>query len=257
MTYVDQMGQNIELEFPARRIVSLVPSQTEFLHALGLENEVVGITKFCVHPSEWWRGKKRVGGTKNANIERVIELVPDLIIGNKEENDQKNISDLSSIAPVWMSDIKSLDDAFDMMLTVGQLTNRETQAKGIVEEIKQAFKSLTKIIPAKKGLYFIWKDPWMLAGKDTFISHMMSLCGFQNLAIEDRYPLLEESDTKDVDLILLSSEPFPFKEKDKIELQKRYPNAQILFVDGEMFSWYGSRLLKAPGYFSELITSIE
>ncbi len=253
----DQMNQSIHLDKPAKRIVSLVPSQTEFLYHLGLEEEVVGITKFCIHPKEWWKSKMRVGGTKNANFKRIEALKPDLIIGNKEENDQENILELKALAPVWMSDIKSLDDAFDMMMSLGEMTNKLDQAAQIVHQAKSNFKALKPISPKKKTLYFIWKDPWMLAGHDTFITEMMRICGFRNCAEGSRYPDFKIGDYPDTELILLSSEPYPFKEKDKKELQAAYPEATILLVDGEMFSWYGSRLVLAPAYFSNLIISIE
>lgn len=251
------MGRSVELAKPAQRIVSLVPSQTEFLYHLGLTDEVVGLTKFCIHPDSWWKTKTRVGGTKNAKYQRVKDLCPDIILGNKEENDQKNIQELSEIAPVWMSDIKIMDDAYEMMLEIGKLTDREAKAKEIVENIKSSFKSIKSLTISKKALYFIWKDPWMLSGEQTFISHLMEMCGFENMAKNSRYPNYTPGDFSDCELIFLSSEPYPFKEKDIAELKEDFPSTQIKLVDGEMFSWYGSRLLEAPNYFQKLITSIE
>ncbi len=248
------MGRELEIKTPVRRIVSLVPSQTEFLYHLGLDAEVVGITKFCVHPKEWFRNKTRVGGTKNAKYSRVAELKPDLIIGNKEENDQTNIDELKDLAPIWMSDIKTLKDAFDMMIELGKIVGKEEQAKIMVEQIQGEFDRLA-LQPKKSALYFIWKDPWMLAGTDTFISDMLQKCGFKNRASGSRYPLLDEVNVE-IDVILLSSEPYPFKQQDLNEMQLKFPNAKVLLVDGEMFSWYGSRLLKAPDYFQQLLTSI-
>ncbi len=256
MKFTDQMGRLMEFKQTPRRIVSLVPSQTEFLFHLGLEDEVVGITKFCIHPESWWKSKKRVGGTKNANFDRVEELQPDLIIGNKEENDQENITALSNLATVWMSDISNLEDAYDMMLSLGTILGKAERAKEIVEEIQREFLSL---VPQKSKtvLYFIWKNPWMLAGQGTFISDLLGKCRWVNQAKNNRYPIWEKESGMDCDLILLSSEPYPFKEKDKLELQTLFPKAQIIRVDGEMFSWYGSRLLEAPTYFKRLLTSIE
>lgn len=251
------MGRSVELAKPAQRIVSLVPPQTEFLYHLGLTDEVVGLTKFCIHPDSWWKTKTRVGGTKNAKYQRVKDLCPDLILGNKEENDQKNIQELSEIAPIWMSDIKTLDDAYEMMLEIGKLTDREAKAKEIVENIKSSFKSLKSLTISRKTLYFIWKDPWMLSGEQTFISHLMEICGFENMAKNSRYPNYTSGDFLDCELIFLSSEPYPFKEKHITELKEDFPSVQIKLVDGEMFSWYGSRLLEAPNYFQKLITSIE
>ena len=256
MKFTDQMGRVLEFDQTPRRIVSLVPSQTEFLFHLGLEDEVVGITKFCIHPESWWRNKKRVGGTKNAKYERVEELQPDFIIGNKEENDQDNITALSNLAPVWMSDISNLEDAYDMMLSLGTFLGKAERAKEIVEEIQRGFLSL---VPQKSKtvLYFIWKNPWMLAGQGTFISDLLDKCGWVNQAKNNRYPIWDKESGIDCDFIFLSSEPYPFKEKDKLELQTLFPKAQIIRVDGEMFSWYGSRLLEAPTYFKRILTSVE
>jgi ABC-type Fe3+-hydroxamate transport system substrate-binding protein len=256
MQVIDQMGRSVVVNTPVKRIVSLVPSQTEFLFHLGLESEVIGITKFCVHPESWWRNKKRIGGTKDVNLQKVTVLQPDLIIGNKEENDQKNIEALAGIAPVWMSDIKTLDEAYEMMIQIGQLVGKEQRAIEIVAEIRKQFNLLKPIQERKKVLYFIWKNPWMMAGQNTFISEMLTECGFENQTSEDRYPIFDMKNPIECDCVFLSSEPYPFKEKDVLELQIFYPNAKILLVDGEMFSWYGSRLQKAPIYFRELLTLV-
>jgi ABC-type Fe3+-hydroxamate transport system substrate-binding protein len=256
MILKDQMGQELEWIVPVKRIVSLVPSQTEFLHALGLENEVVGITKFCMHPERWWREKRRIGGTKDADIEKVRVLQPDLIIGNKEENSQENISDLKSICPIWMSDISNLDDAYEMMLSVGELTGKLEKSKEIVQTIKERFTQLKPIENRPKVVYFIWKKPWMVAGEKTFINYLLEKCGFENAVKQDRYPSLEECKFPSVEYVFLSSEPYPFKEKDALEMNVLFPNAKIIVVDGEYFSWYGSRLLKAPTYFQKLLTSL-
>lgn len=250
------MEQELEINLPAKRIVSLVPSQTEFLHALGLEEEVVGLTKFCIHPEVWWRNKKRVGGTKNVDLEKVTVLQPDLIIGNKEENDQDNIAGLRSICPVWMSDISNLEEAYEMMLSIGKLTGKSEKSQAIVDSIKVQFESLVRIENNPKVAYFIWKKPWMVAGRDTFIHHILEKCGFENAIESSRYPEIGENDFPEVDYIFLSSEPYPFKEKDVLEIQEMFPKVKVVIVDGEYFSWYGSRLDGAPAYFQKLLTSL-
>lgn len=257
MIVTDQIGQVIELKTPVCRIVSLVPSQTEFLHALGLEEEVVGLTKFCIHPEVWWRGKKRVGGTKNANFEKVRALEPDLIIGNKEENDKQNIDHLRSIAPVWISDIHNLDDAYAMMFALGEMVGKKEKAESIIAQIKLGFSRLKPLTNKTNVLYLIWKNPWMAAGKETFIESLLNECGFENAVKAYRYPSLQENEFPECEVILLSSEPYPFKGKEKMELSFRFPKAKIQLVDGELFSWYGSRLLESPSYFQKLLTSLE
>ncbi len=256
MIFTDQMNRTIRLEAIPKRIVSLVPSQTEFLFDLGLENEVVGITKFCIHPEEWFRSKTRIGGTKTVNIEKVKALNPDLIIANKEENTQADIEALEKIAPVWISDISALSDAFEMMQQVGEICGKLQKADEIVQSIKSQFETFenpfksSQSIP--KVIYLIWKNPYLIAGKNTFIDDVLQRCGLENLTQTDRYPEWKPQESETPDFILLSSEPFPFKQKDLDELQNQFPQAKILLVDGELFSWYGSRLKLSVTYFKTL-----
>lgn len=245
-----------EVNLPAfpLRIVSIVPSQTQLLYYFGLEDEVVGITKFCIHPEKWFRSKQRVGGTKSIDIEKVRALKPDLIIGNKEENERRNIDALSETAPIWMSDIFDLNDALNMIDSVGLMTNREEESLELTETIRRGFKELIPIKKYKTVLYFIWNKPMMLAGTNTFIDSMLKECGFRNLAHADRYP--EATGEEIPDLVFLSSEPFPFTEEHCQEFQKRYPDSKVVLVDGEFFSWYGSKLKDAPSYFKSLLTQL-
>jgi ABC-type Fe3+-hydroxamate transport system substrate-binding protein len=239
--------------FPMR-IISLVPSQTELLYYLGLEKEVVGITKFCIHPDEWYRIKDRVGGTKSLDIEKIRQLKPDLIIGSKEENEQSDIKALMEIAPVWMSDIFNLDDAIQMIHSVGQISNKAVESNELVKRIQEQFELLNSLKEDKTVLYFIWQEPMMLAGKNTFIDSMLQQCGLTNLAGNERYP--EATGKENPDFIFLSSEPFPFGEKHISEFQQLYPKSKVVLVDGEFFSWYGSKLKDAPNYFNQILTQL-
>ncbi|MBS1614613.1 MAG: ABC transporter substrate-binding protein [Bacteroidetes bacterium] len=255
----DMMGRVLNVPGQPQRIVSLVPSQTEFLADLGLEQEVVGITKFCVHPESWFRQKARVGGTKQVHIEAVRALAPDLIIANKEENEREQIESLAGIAPVWLSDINTFGAALDMMSQIGKLCNRVTQATDIRQKIEQGFASL-EAIPVKKRrvAYAIWRHPWLWVGADTFINEVLLRCGWTNVMADvPRYPelSLEAVRERQPELILLSSEPYPFSEKHIPELLSALPAARPILVDGELFSWYGSRLLQAPEYLSRLMLS--
>lgn len=253
----DQMNNTIRLESFPRRIISLVPSQTELLYDLNLEDGVVGITKFCIHPDSWFHSKQRVGGTKNVSLEKVSELKPDLIIGNKEENTQTDIEKLKEIAPVWMSDIDTLQHSVEMILEIGKITNRENESVQLAKAIQQNFSDLSKKISKKwTCLYFMWKDPYFTVGKNTFIDAMIESCGGINLQTESRYPEWDFSKTILPDVILLSSEPYPFNESHIDFFHKKYPQSQVVLVDGEYFSWYGSRLEKAPMYFENLLKEI-
>jgi ABC-type Fe3+-hydroxamate transport system substrate-binding protein len=259
MYYTDQLGRTIELTSSPRRIISLVPSQTELLFDLGLNEGVAGITKFCVHPKEWHQSKARVGGTKNVNIKKVISLNPDLIIANKEENLKSDIEALEKFAPVWISDINDLDDAIDMIVAIGEVTSTTAKAKHLVTEINTGFKNISAFQAYQTCVYLIWHNPYMTAGADTFINNMFKYCGLENgFANKTRYPEISiaEMQAANPKVILLSSEPYPFKQKHINELQHFLPAAKIVLVDGEMFSWYGSRLIKAAKYFNETILNI-
>lgn len=256
--FIDQMGRTVSLENSPKRIISLVPSQTEFLYDLGLQDELVGITKFCVHPKLWYRSKTRVGGTKQYHFDRIAALQPDLIIGNKEENEKKQIEALMEQYPVWMSDIYNLQDAYDMMLKLGDITGRSEQAEALVEQTQHGFSRFSNG-NGLKVVYLIWHKPIMAAANQTFIQEMLTQCGWINaLAAQTRYPqmAIEALQSLNPDLLLLSSEPFPFKAKHVSFYQEHLPNTKVKLVDGEAFSWYGTRLLKTQRYLQELINEL-
>lgn len=254
----DMIGQLVRLPSPPKRIVSLVPSQTELLYDLGLDEEVVGITKFCVHPESWYRIKKRVGGTKTVSIDAVRALKPDLIIANKEENVREQVEALSNLFPIWTSDIKDIDGALSMINSVARLTNRPARGAAIVSSVLSGLARLRNLEHKDiKVAYYIWRKPWMCAGSDTFISNILSAMGWENVVKEPRYPEIPPNmlTERQVALVLLSSEPYPFSEKHIKEIEALLPQTRILLVDGEMFSWYGSRLVPAMSYLKELLNT--
>lgn len=260
MEYKDMMGNTVRLHALPQRIVSLVPSQTELLYDLGLEHEVVGITKFCVHPASWFRTKARVGGTKTVHLDKVKQLQPDLILANKEENTKEQVAALAADYPVWVSDIKTIADGLEMIKQVGLITGKGGEAAALASKIQSAFLQLSLSPRPKKNrvAYLIWREPWMAAGGDTFISDIIITLGWENaLGHLDRYPALtlQELAAAAPDTILLSSEPYPFKEKHVAELRAVLPTAKIQLVDGEYFSWYGSRMLPATTYFEGLLAA--
>jgi ABC-type Fe3+-hydroxamate transport system substrate-binding protein len=257
MELTDQTGYKLELKGTPKRIISIVPSQSELLWDLGLRNELIGITKFCIHPNEMYKTIERVGGTKKLNIEKIRALKPDLIIGNKEENEQSQVEELRKEFPVWMSDIYDLSDAYEMISLLAGITNKEQQGELLVKNIQKRFSNLDiSKFKGKKVAYFIWYDPFMAAASDTFINYMLLKLGMSNVfSYLSRYPEVNAAQIKSTspDYVFLSSEPYPFKEKHAEELRQICPNAEILLVDGEMFSWYGSRLLQAPAYFESMV----
>lgn len=257
MLFTDQLNNSIELHSFPKRIISIVPSQSELLWDLGLRDELVGITKFCIHPKEMFDSIERVGGTKTLHIEKIRALKPDLIIGNKEENEQSQILELQKEFPVWMSDIYNLEDALKMIELVGELVHQSNKANQIKNQIQQSFLNIQQV--SKTALYLIWNKPYMAAGSATFIGDMLQKIGVENvLQANSRYPELSLQDIKALnpDIIFLSSEPYPFKQEHINELQQHLPASKIILVDGELFSWYGSRLTMSVAYFNELVKLI-
>lgn len=251
--FIDQCGRIVYLDATPKRIISLVPSQTELLFELGLVNEVVGITKFCVHPASWFLNKTRVGGTKKVSIEKVKGLSPDLIIANKEENIKEQVEALEKVAPVWISDVNTYEDALAMIQKIGEITDTTGKATSLISTIESNFSMLPTPFKNKRAAYFIWKDPYMVAGGNTFINAMMKKYGYSNVFQDrERYPevSLEQVKENNTEIILLSSEPYPFKQKHINEIREHIPGIEIRLVDGEMFSWYGSRMQYAAGYFA-------
>ena len=261
--FTDQIGNHHFFESSPKRIVSLVPSQTELLFDLGLEANIVGITKFCVHPFHFKSTKKVVGGTKKVHFEKIKLLQPDIIICNKEENTKEMVNELSKICPVWVTNIITVEDNFKMILDFGQIFNKPAEAQNWCDKINFAlidFKNFITDKPKLKTAYFIWKNPYMVAGNDNYINEMLLLNNFENIYIsQGRYPIIELKKMRvdgNPDLVLLSSEPFPFNDEDAFEIGRFTHNAKIIFVDGEMFSWYGSRMLKAIEYFKSIQSKI-
>lgn len=238
-----------------KRIISLVPSITELLFDLELEDRIAGITKFCVRPHQQFKRTTKVGGTKKINFEVIERLQPDLVLANKEENTKAEIERLERHFPVWISDIETVDEAIAMVRNVGQLTNSEDRANGLANQILKNFKTINEIDLPVKVVYLIWNKPLMAAGKNTFINTMLEKAGFINAVDQPRYPEVDLN-SLDTSNVLLSSEPFPFQEKHIKGLKKEYPNKDFYLVDGEMFSWYGSRMQYFPAYVRSISTAI-
>jgi ABC-type Fe3+-hydroxamate transport system substrate-binding protein len=256
ITVIDGVGRKVELARPGKRIVSTVPSQSEFLFDLGLENEVIGITKFCIHPKNWFESKQKIGGTKNLYLEKIASLNPDLIIANKEENTLSDIEWLVERFPVYISDINSLNEAYQAMEDIGVLTDREDQAQVWLSRIKDE-QRVYGAADQEFGTvaYLIWNDPLMAVGSNNFIHDMLGIGGWDNCFSHlKRYPVITIDDiiAEAPHLLFLSSEPFPFKASHVAYFKEKLPNTEVVIVDGEMFSWYGSRLLQSFKYFDEL-----
>lgn len=240
------------------KIISTVPSLTELLYHLGLDEEVVGITQFCTDPASWHQHKTRIGGPKKLNLERIQSLQPDWILASKEENIKEQIEHCATFAKILLTDVCNYEDALAMILEVGKTFNRAQQALNIHNKIQAAFSSLQQQ-KSQRVLYMIWKNPLMSVGGDSFIHDMLQRCGWHNVLGEKmRYPSFSEIEMQDLqpDVVFLSSEPYPFEAKHIAYFQDLLPEAKIVLVEGSYFTWYGSRMMHAPAYFQSIQAQI-
>ncbi len=265
MQVTDHLGRSVELtQYPPQRIVSLCPSQTELLFALGAGHTVVGATQWCIHPSPEIDSVVKVGGTKKVNYKKLEALKPDLILCEKEENTPDMVNTLLQNFPVFITNVESVTDACRMIEDIGLLVNRKPEAQQLMKTILAGFKSLPRPARAYRTAYLIWREPWMAAGPTTYINDVLSHCGLTNVftnegdAYPHRYPALglEELKERETELVLLSSEPYAFTDEHITEVQRELPNAKIILVDGEMFSWYGSRMQHAVSYLNHFVRAL-
>ncbi|MBO6792910.1 MAG: ABC transporter substrate-binding protein [Balneolaceae bacterium] len=234
-----------------KRIISLVPSLTELLFDLGLMDGVIGRTRFCIHPAEKVQNVDIIGGTKNPRIDKIRDLKPDLVIANKEENRKEDVEAIQEFSEVIVTDISTIEDALFAMHHIANRVNADEKGTKLIEQILSILPEPNRFSEINAA-YFMWKDPWMSVGGDTYIHDVMQTFGLRNVFQDsERYPTitLDQLKSANPELILLSSEPYPFKEKHIAELKEILPNSNIQLVDGEWFSWYGSRMLPS---FKEL-----
>ena len=254
----DALDRRVILADRPQRIVSLVPSITDLLHALKLGDRVVGITRFCERPEHWRDTKTIVGGTKNVKPHTVSDLNADLVIANHEENEKADVEAIADElgVPVYVTEVQTVPGATEMIRAVGHLTATVEAASEMAGTIDERFEALPRTNPVR-AVYLIWRDPYMTVGGDTFIHDVMTRGGFENLyAGSTRYPEvpLDALAARSPDVVLCSSEPFPFHQKDVFtaDLRDALPDADVQIVDGQLFSWYGPRLLHTPEYLTSL-----
>ncbi|MFZ1703000.1 MAG: helical backbone metal receptor [Saprospiraceae bacterium] len=240
-----------------QKIACLVPSLTELFLEYGLYNQLVARTKFCVHPHAMVRSIPKIGGTKKVNLAKLKSLNPDIVVANKEENTLQDIQKVTAFAPVFVSDIQTLDDLESFVSSFSKAVP-EFKALSFIKKLQNLIWNVPHL--PKTVAYLIWNDPMMTIGHDTFIHHILSIGGFVNVFAErSRYPIVtwEELSAKNMDYIFLSSEPFPFSNKHLQFFSEKLPNSKTILVDGEMFSWYGSKVLKMPEYLFHLQRTFE
>jgi len=255
MFFRDQLNREVEISKTPERIISLVPSITELLYDLGLSKQMVGQTIFCIHPQHHFKNSAKVGGTKKLQIDKIRLLKPELIIGNKEENDKVQIEQLMHEFPVWISDVNTFDESISMINSLGEITGSLNQSKVIINKIlQQRLVFSNEKFSKKRVLYLIWREPYIAVGKNTFIDSMLNEAGFENIITSERYPEIKESDfiKFQPDFVFLSSEPYPFTQNHTVNINNLFNGDKCVLVDGELFSWYGSRMIKSFSYFKEL-----
>jgi iron complex transport system substrate-binding protein len=258
-TVKDDLQRQVTFDFPPQRLVSLCPSLTETLFALGLDEQIVGRTSYCVHPARRVKNVRVIGGTRSVDVGRVRALKPDLVIAEKEENPRQVVEALAEALPVYVIDVTDYETALRAIRSLGALTDRAAQADMLVHDIRAAFAKLRPGAPSRVA-YLVWGGPYMAAGRNTYIHALLEKCGFENVCgqLAGRYPRLTLETLRELapHYVLLSSEPFRFDDSHLAELASQIANARVVRVDGEMFSWYGSRMLVAAGYLQGLVAEL-
>lgn len=253
----DHVGRQINCPDNPHRIISICPAITETLFALDIGQNVIGRTKYCIFPEDKVEQVPIVGGTKEVNVDLIKQLAPDLIIAEKEENTAAIVEQLEKIAPVFVAEVQSIEDSYRLIETLGMLTNKEELSEIIVHQAREEFSQLANIANGHIA-YAIWRKPYMVVGKTTYINSVLTHIGFNNpfTRKDGRYPAVSVEALQEValDYLLLASEPFPYSEKHIAEFQAFLPETNIILVDGEMF-WYGAKMLDAARYLAELVKS--
>ena len=265
MTYTDSINREIEIPNAPQRIISLVPSLTELLHDMSLEPQILGVTKYCVHPIHYRITKTLVGGTKKVKYKEISALNPDFILCSKEENTPEMLAELEKIAPVYVSDVNSFEEALDLIKKLGIILNRRTEANHIIDRINFKYNEFRASIKDKEIIrvaYFIWADPLMVAGSNTFINDMLRICKFENgyANKKERYPVIKPKRMHvlaNPKLLLFSSEPHDFTDEEVYDVLRSTKKTLTMYVDGEYFAWYGSRLVKAFEHFKQIRQKVD
>ncbi len=263
----DALGVRHPAHHGEARIVSLVPSVTECLVDLGLAHQLVARTTFCIHPDAVVSSIQRVGGTKTPNLERILALDPTHVVMNVDENRESDARALSEhgVTVVTTHPLDPIDN-LALYRLLGGIFNAREPAQRMADDFRSAYARLSALArgrPRRRALYLIWRNPYMTVSDDTYISRMLALAGLETIAppSDDRYPQVDLSSPElgVVDVILLSSEPFPFKPRHADEIRRTLgPNGPaVVDIDGEMTSWYGSRAIRGCEYLAGFVLALD
>jgi len=261
----DDVGRAVILAQAARRIVSLVPSLTETLFALGCADALVGVTRYCTEPAGAVDQIERVGGTKNPDVRRIAELRPDLVLLNAEENRKQDFETLAQAGlTLFVSYSHRARDVPDLLRRLGELTARLEEAAHLAIEIRNALAAMEPARYRPRVFCPIWKNPWMSFNLDTYADDMLWCAGGENVC-RNRAPryvevTLEEMAAEMPEVILLPDEPYVFSEKDLSALAAlhstpAYQRGRVHFIDGKALSWYGPRTAPALHYLGERLAA--
>ncbi|HRP02141.1 MAG TPA: helical backbone metal receptor [Candidatus Kapabacteria bacterium] len=254
MICIDDLGRKVNFQYPPTRIISLVPSITELLYELNIGDNIVAKTKFCIHPKIENENITLLKGTKNFEVDKIIQLRPDIVIANKEENSKDLIEELLNYCPVYITDVNNITSALKMIIDIGAICNKNNEANILATNIRTEINNLPKMLSGRAA-YLIWKQPLMSITGNTFINSMLELIGIDNIFKnrEGNYPEVTQQEIIDnrPDYIFLSTEPYRFTNVHIPKFQSMFPNSKVLIIDGEMCSWYGSRMLKAIRYLND------
>jgi len=255
---VDASGVTVDLARPPRRIVSLVPSITETLCALGLADALVGITVYCVEPRDVVSGKNRIGGEKNPDLDKIRGLEPDLVIANIEENLRDHVDTLRSWSiPVWVTYPRTVAEGIRLIAELGAVTGTDARARELLSEIEPLYERVAKAAarrPPVPVFYPIWRGPYMTINRDTYIHDLLRVCAGRNVFADrgERYPTvtLDEVAAQRPAVILLPDEPFRFRRAHLADFagyadMPAVRDERIHLVDGKPFSWHGPRIADA------------
>ena len=251
------------------RIVSLVPSLTEALFALGLGDRVVGATDWCVHPAEALAAVPRVGGTKDPDVAAIAKLRPGLVIANREENTRRSVAQLEAAGiPVWVTYPRTVAEGAELLRELALLGGRSAELASVVRPVEEAVERALAARPSEPVRVFcpIWKDPWMAVGPDTYAHDLIELCGGRNVfgaVATRRYPIVKETEiiAAAPEVILLPDEPYAFGAEHAAALRAlpvpAAASGRIHCIDGTLLSWYGPRIRRAIELLRSLLSSPE
>jgi ABC-type Fe3+-hydroxamate transport system substrate-binding protein len=269
MLVVDALGRRLELKRPPQRIVSLVPSLTEWLFDVGLGARVVAVTDYCIEPAAALAGIPRIRGTKNPDRAKIIALQPDLVIADQEENRERDVQALTAAGvPVYVTAIRSVADVLEQYGRLAAVLGAADAAAPGLTALRAALAEAAQRAPQRRipTLAFIWRDPWMAVGAETYASDLLERCGAENLGrrLPGRYPRasLETFMRLQPEVILLPNEPYAFSERDLVAFAPygdvpAVRDGRVLLCDGMMLTWPGLRAVRALRVFAEAIAGGE